>query len=102
MSEKYDVKMLKKIFGCSGEDGDSSIWLYHNFQLPFPPYPGLFIFHDGIQEVVDGVQWDLGSEMFTVFTVDDEEIKTAHLNNKSHRDEEEIVKDYLKMGWEID
>lgn len=44
MTEKYDVKMLKKVFVCPDEEGDpAEIWLAHIFQLPFPPYRGLFI-----------------------------------------------------------
>jgi hypothetical protein len=47
------------------------------------------------------VYWDCSEVCFKCYDESDKEIYEAQLHGESHRKIEEIVDEYLKMGWEL-
>ena len=95
------VRLRKHVCSTVGVSSNDK-WLIREIELPFMPFIGLEI-TDGnnFEATVKEISWNLINGQMDCWTSPDKEIYNALLNRQEHRPLDEIVADYLEMGWEV-
>src|SRR5262245_15014607 len=100
----FQVKLLKQVHNGFSAAGPGDVWLYRVVSLPFVPVPGMY-FEDRkakFYEQAVEVNYGLGDGLVEVYTAEDKELYHAALNGDPGRPIQEIVAEYLAIGWEAD
>jgi len=93
------VTFIKQIHGCFGAVSSEDIYLEREIELSFIPTKETTIIYDDYEDEIAQIVLDLGNGSIRIYLESDEEIYQSQLNKESHRPIQEIVNEYLKMGW---
>ncbi len=95
------VILIKHIHSCFAGVSSEDIYLEREFDLPFAPYPNMYINYGDFEAHIKAVSYLIEKREFRCYCEEDKEIYDAQLYHKEHRDIKEIVKEYEEIGWEI-
>jgi len=107
----FNVILQKRIHGSMSALSSTDVTMLKRFTLPFPPYPHLEVSWRAAGEIygdiIESVDFDLDTREFTCFTSNDREIYESisaqlHGSTTPIRKIEEIVSEYLEIGWAVD
>jgi hypothetical protein len=90
------VKLIKQIHSCLASFSSSDVFLEKTVDLPFAPFSGLEITDGDFCERVESCLWDCKKNEMRCYTEEDKEL----YHNQNQRPIEEIVSEYLEIGWE--
>ena len=95
------IRLRKHIHSGVSAVSTGDEWLVREIELPFIPFVGLEI-TDGndFNATIKDINWNFIDKRMDCWTAADDEIYKALLNRWEHRSLDEIVSDYLEMGWE--
>ena len=104
----YKVKFILQIHSCHSAASSEDIYVYKQFDLPFPPSKDISIEHETKKGEIDCIEsieeivWNADSQTFVCYVPSDKEIYEADLHNRPYRPIREIVNEYLEADWLIE
>jgi hypothetical protein len=100
---EYKVLFRMQIHGSFAAVSSNDIWLKKWLILPFIPFVGLKVTDSEWTEEITSLTWNNQDKYFLAYTnSENKEIYYALLNRKPHRPIQEIVAEYLAIGWQED
>lgn len=99
---KYEIEFIKQIHSGASGMSTKDVFVHRIFEVPFLPFPGLTVYDGDFSENAKYLSWSPNNpKRFRVWVNSDRELYDAELHRTEKRPIDDIVQEYLNVGWSI-